>query len=114
MVDRKYIFDGKVVAANRHKATEQNADSLQEFRNANGDVAVSKLTVKPHPPQYKDMNRIMPGAVMNFDGTVGILQCSQGRYNGMPNYYNSINSIKALVKKCVLLAQNAGIVFIPN
>ena len=51
---------------------------------------------------------------MRFDGIVGILQCSQGRYNNTPQYYNSINSIKALVKKCVLLAQNTGIVFIPD
>ena len=113
MVDRKYILDGKVVATNRNKAIEQKSDSLQEFRDANGDAIVSQLTVKPHPPQYKDMNRIMPGAIMNFDGTVGILQCSQGRYNGMPNYYNNTKGERVLIKKCVLFAQNAGIVFIP-
>ena len=114
MVDRKYMLDGKVVATNRNKATEQKSDSLQEFRDANGDAIVSQLTVKPHPPQYKDMNRIMPGAIMNFDGTVGILQCSQGRYNGMPQYYNNTKGGRVLIKRCVLLTQNAGIVFIPN
>ena len=114
MVDRKYMLDGKVVAANRHKAREQKIDSLQEFRDANGNAIASQLTVKPHPPQYKDMNRIMPGAVMKFDGTVGILQCSQGRYNGMPNYYNNTKGERVLIKRCVLLAQNYGIVFIPN
>ena len=76
MVDRKYLLHGKVVAANRHKAFEQKSDSLQEFREAYSDVAVSQLTVKPHPPQYKDMSRIMPGAVMDFDGIVGVMQSS--------------------------------------
>ena len=60
MVDRKYMLDGKIVATNRSKATEQKIDSLQEFRDIYGNDAVSQLTVKPHPPQYKDMNRIMP------------------------------------------------------
>ena len=114
MVDRKYMLDGKVVAANRNKATEQKIDSLQEFRDTYGDTVVSQLTVKPHPPQYKDMNRIMPGAVMMFDGTVGILQSSTGRYNNMPQYYNNTKGEKVLIKRCVLLTQNTGIVFIPN
>ena len=108
------MIDGKVVAANRHKAIEQKIDSLQEFRDANGDAMVSQLTVKPHPPQYKDMNRIMPGAVMRFDGIVGVLQGSQGRYNGMPNYYNNTKGGRVLTKRCTLFAQNAGIVFISN
>ena len=103
-----------MVATNRNKATEQKSDSLQEFRNIHSDVVVSQLTVKPHPPQYKDMNRIMPGAVMNFDGTVGILQGSQGRHNGIPDYYNNTKGGRALIKRCVPLAQNTGIVFIPN
>ena len=60
------------------------------------------------------MNRIMPGVVINFDGIVGVLQGSTGRHNGMPNYYNSTNGIKALTRKCVLLARNTGIVFIPD
>ena len=51
---------------------------------------------------------------MNFDGTVGILQGSQGRCNGVPNYYNNIKGERVLTKRCVLLAQNTGIVFVPN
>ena len=31
---RQYLYQGKVVATNRHKAMEQNTDSLQEFREA--------------------------------------------------------------------------------
>ena len=113
MVDRKYLLDGKVVATNRHKSIEQKSDSLEEFREAYGDAAVSQLTVRPHSPQYKDMARIMPGAVMDFDGIVGVFKGSSGRNNGTPNYYNSTKGARVLTKRCALLAKNAGMVFIP-
>ena len=113
MVDRKYLLDGKVVATNRYKAIEQKSDSLEEFREAYGDPAVSQLTVRPHLPQYKDMTRIMPGAVMDFDGAVGVFQGSSGRNNGTPNYYNSTKGARVLTKRCALLAKNIGMVFIP-
>ena len=113
MVDRKYLLDGKVVAVNRHKAIEQKSDSLAEFRDAYGDAAVSQLTVKPHPPQYKDMARIMPGAVMDFGGAVGILQRAEGFHNGKPDYYRATKGEKVRPRKCELIAQNAGMVFIP-
>ena len=51
---------------------------------------------------------------MSFEGIVGVLQESQGRYNGMPNYYNNTKGERVLTKRCVLLAQNTGIVFVPN
>ena len=108
MVDRKYMLDGKVVATNRSKATEQKVDSLQEFREIYVDATVSQLTVKPHPPQYKDMSRIMPGAVMRFDGKVGVMQSSV-----VGSFYKSTSGNKSTPRKCKLLAQNTGIVFIP-
>ena len=113
MADRKYLLDGKVVATNRHKAIEQKSDSLEEFREAYGDAAVSQLTVRPHSPQHKDMTRIMLGAVMDFDGIVGVFQGSEGFHNGKPDYYKSTKGVKVLTKRCALLAQNAGMVFIP-
>ena len=113
MVDRKYLLGSEVVAANRHKAIEQKSDSLQEFRGAYGDAAVSQLTVRLHSPQYKDMARIMPGAVMAFKGTIGVMQCSGGRSNGKVEFFKSTKGNKTTPKKCVLLAQNAGMVFIP-
>lgn len=112
-VDRKYYLNGKQVATNRHKAIEQKSDSLQEFRESYGDTAVSQLAVKPHSPQYKDMTRIMQGAVMDFGGTVGVFQGSDGFHNGKPDYYKSAKGARVLTKRCVLLAQNTGIVFIP-
>ena len=74
---------------------------------------VSQLTVRPHLPQYKDMTRIMPGAVMDFDGIAGVFQGSEGFHNGKPDYYKSTKGAKVLTKRCALLAQNAGMVFIP-
>ena len=109
MVDKKYMLDGKVVAANRHKAMEQKIDSLQEFRDTYGDTVVSQLTVKPHPPQYKDMNRVMPGAVMRLDGKVGVMQSSI-----VGSFYKSTSGNKSTPRKCKLLARNTGIVFIPD
>ena len=108
MVDRKYLLDGKVVAANRHKAIEQKSDSLEEFREAYGDAAVSQLTVRPHLPQHKDMTRIMPGAVMDFNGTIGVMQSST-----VGSFYKSTEGHKSTPRKCVLLMRNAGMVFIP-
>ena len=108
MIDRKYILDGKVVATNRHKATEQKSDSLEEFREACGDDAVSKLTVKPHPSQHKNMTRIMPGAVMDFNGTVGVMQSSV-----VGSFYKSTKGHGATPRKSILLAKNTGLVFIP-
>ncbi len=112
-IERKYYLDGKQVATNRRKAIEQKSDSLEEFREAYGDAAVSQLTVKPHPPQYKDMTRIMPGAVMDFDGNVGVLQGADGFHNGKPDYYSSTKREKVRARRCTLLARNAGMVFIP-
>ena len=51
---------------------------------------------------------------MSFDGIVGVLQGSTGLYNGMPQYYNNIKGGRVLIKRCVLLTQNTGIVFIPD
>lgn len=108
MIDRKYILDGKVVAINRHKAIEQKSDSLEEFREACGDDAVSKLIVKPHPSQHKNMARIMPGAVMDFNGIVGVMQSSV-----VGSFYKSTKGHRATPRKSILLAKNTGLVFIP-
>ena len=55
------------------------------------------------------MNRIMPGAVMRFDGKVGVMQSSI-----VGSFYKSTSGNKSTPRKCKLLAQNTGIVFIPN
>lgn len=108
MNDRKYILNGKVVATSRCKATEQKSDSLEEFRENCGNAVVSQLTVKPHLSQHKDMTRIVPGAVIDFDGTVGVMQSSI-----VGQFFKSTKGHKATPRRSVLFAQNAGMVFIP-
>lgn len=96
-VDRKYYDNNKVVAVNRHKRTEQKKDSLEEYRKTHTEQDISRLKVKPHPPTYKNRNRIMPGALMccvirNKEQEIiskrfFILHHSQGNHNGKPDYY---------------------------
>ena len=50
---------------------------------------------------------------MDFDGIVGVFQGSEGFHNGKPDYYKSTKGAKVSTKRCALLAQNAGMVFIP-
>ena len=46
---------------------------------------------------------------MKFDCTIGIMQSSI-----VGGFYKSTNGNKSTPRKCKLLAQNTGIVFIPN
>lgn len=59
--------NGSIVAKNRHKATGQQGDSLEEYRVAYGGVAVSRLSCSPSKRSYKDPSRVLPGAVF-IDG----------------------------------------------
>ena len=112
-ITRKYYdTDGKLVASNRHKAMEQKDDSLEEYRAAHGEDAVSQLTVKPHLPAYKEVNRIMPGSLLvgNKGNTFTLLR-SDGKHNGIADYFVDTQDKKHLAKKCILLQKNQGIVF---
>ena len=66
MHNRNYYLDGKKIATNRHKAKDQKTKSLEEVRPGLTKEQLSKLTVQEHPKQYKNRNRVMPGAVMQF------------------------------------------------
>ena len=46
---------------------------------------------------------------MNFNGKVGVMQSSM-----KPTYYNNTKGERVLTKRCVLLTQNTGIVFVPD
>ena len=110
MLNRNYYLDGKLVATNRHKATEQKTDSLEEYVNNGGDV--TNLTIKEHKPTYRDMNRWMPGSVVNFNGAIDILQRSAGFHYGHVDYYISTQRIKSRPQNSVIIAHNNGLVFI--
>ena len=110
MLNRNYYLDGKLVATNRHKATEQKTDSLEEYVNNGGDV--TNLTIKEHKPTYRDMNRWMPGSVVNFNGAIDILQRSAGFHYGHVDYYISTQRIKSRPQNPVIIAHNNVLVFI--
>lgn len=110
MLDRKYYLDGKLVAKNRHKATEQFSDSLEEFVAKGGDV--SQLVVKEHKPVYKRQDRWMPGSIILFDGTVGVLDHSAGFHNGKVDYYFDTKGNRSHSNKCILLARSTGLVVV--
>ena len=109
LVEQKY---GKLLATNRHKAMEQKSDSLEEYREAHGEKAVCQLTVKPHPPAYKDMLRVMPGSLLaDNSGNTFTLIRSDGKHNGIADYFVDTKGIKHLAKRCILLQKNQGIMF---
>lgn len=111
--NRSYYSNGKLVATNRHKAIEQKSDSLEEYRAIHGEKAVSQLTIKPHKPAYKDINRVMPGSLfMDNKGNIFTLLHSEGKHNGVTDYFVDMQGIKHLAKKCILLQKNQGIVFV--
>ena len=127
MIDRKYYLDGKLVATNRNKRTDQKTDSLKEFRQTHTKQEVSRLVVKKHPAQYKDRSRIMPGAVMQYkerltkqqtkDGIKPltkrfVMLRSDGRHEGKPDCYISVSGERFSAGRCTVVAHNSGLVFI--
>lgn len=111
---RVYLEDGKPVAVNRHKAMEQKDDSLEEYRADHTEAEVSRLTVKPHQPQYKDMRRVMPGSLLIEVGQTKpfVLHASKGRHNGVPNYFHEPDGSRHPARKCKEVYKNTGILFV--
>ena len=127
MVDRKYYLNDKVIAVNRHKRKEQFADSLEEYRKTHSEAEVSKLKVRPHPAAYKNMDRVMPGALMVYEPRISkkdkekgivahniifIFKGSNGTHDGKPDYYISENGKRYSAGRCKALLQNRGLIFI--
>lgn len=109
-LDRKYTLDGKTVAVNRHKATDQRTDSLEEFAAAGG--CMDKLIVPAHKPVMKRMDRIMPGAVFMAGSKKKVMFASQGTHNGKPDYYRFTDGTRGTPKKCKQIRENSGIIFV--
>ena len=109
-IERKYIdVSGKVVASNRNKAMEQKFDSLVEYRANHSEAEISQLRVKAHFPQYKDMSRPMPGSIVLHNGKVFVLTASDGRHNGLVDYYIDEHGGKHSARKSKILANNTGL-----
>ena len=109
-IERKYIdASGKVVASNRNKAMEQKTDSLVEYRANHSAAEISRLRVKTHFPQYKDMSRPMPGSLALHNGKVFVLTASDGRHNGFVDYYIDEHGGKHSARKSKILTNNPGL-----
>ena len=76
--NRAYKLDGKVVCKNRHKATEQKSDSLEEFAAKHNQQDVSKLTVDKHPPAYALKKEYKPGSTFSCKGKQYTLNSYEG------------------------------------
>lgn len=100
ITQKYYDADGKLVATNRHKAMEQKSDSLAEYRATYGEQTVYQLTVKAHPPAYKVMLGVMPGSLLtDNNGNTFTLLRSDGKHNGLADYFAGTQGEKHLVKK---------------
>lgn len=109
-MNRVYTLNGKKVATNRHKATEQTTDSLEEFRQNHPDN-VCKLKVKEHHQEYRNPKRNFPGCVFLIGKQTHVMQGSSGSHNGRTDGYYDINSNSYPSGKCKFVARNEGIVF---
>ena len=109
MMNRKYYLNGKAVATNRHAAYEQKDSALDDYVAAGGNF--SQLVVREHLPRYKNMERIIPGSIVNFDGKVAVFNSSSGTYRGKPRYYIPVGGDKVSCNKCKYVANNTGLVF---
>ena len=109
-MSRVYTLNGKSVATNRHKATEQTTDSLEEFRQCQPDD-VCKLKVKEHHPEYRNPKRNFPDCVFLVGKHTHVIQGTSGSHNGKADGYYDTNGNSYSSGKCKFVAKNEGIVF---
>lgn len=109
-MSRVYTLNGKKVATNRHKATEQTADSLEEFRQNHPDD-VCKLKVKEHHSEYRNPKRNFPGCVFLVGKRTHVMQGTSGSHNGKADGYYDTNGNSYSSSKCKFVAKNEGIIF---
>ena len=110
-MSRVYTLNDNVVATNRHKATKQTTDSLEEFRQNHPDD-VCKLKVKEHHPTYRNMNRNYPGSVFLIGKQVHVMQGIAGSKDGEATTYKDTNANSIAAGKCKFVAKNSGILFV--
>lgn len=110
-MNRVYTLNDKAVAINRHKATEQEATSLEEFRKEHPN-GVCKLKVKEHHPTYRNMNRNYPGSIFLVGKHVHIMQGIAGSKDGKATTYKDSNANSITASKCKFVAKNSGILFV--
>lgn len=117
-VERSYKLDGKTVAKNRKKRTEQKTDSLVDwfekqvktFGEREAEFKRSRLTVCKAYRRYNDPDRLMPGAVFLYQGVRYVMR---GRHcKGAYLQAVGMGAKDFPTKKCKILKQNTGLVFV--
>lgn len=109
-LNRKYVLNGATVATNRHKATNQKTNSLEEYIANGGQTA--KLTVVEHKAQYKHLDRTMPGAVFVINDKRKVLHKTDGFHNNQPDYNCFTDGTKCKYSQnCKPILQNSGLVY---
>lgn len=116
--ERTYKLDGVIVAKNRRKRTDQNnIDSLHEFYIKNKQLygkqkareIQRQLTVVKSTRYYNDLHRMMPGAVVEFDGKRYVV--SSQHSNGNYLRFTTTDKKDHSKSKCRIMLQNTGFVF---
>lgn len=106
MLNRNYMSKNQKVAMNRHKATEQTQDSLEEYVAKGGNTDC--LTVKHTKKAMKDPYRPLPGAQVIQNGKVKtMLKKSSG-------YHWFDDNSKIWASKTRFDTLNTGLVFVSN
>lgn len=115
---RTYKLDGKTVAWNRKKRTDQKNDSLEDWYQKQvqlhgqkeADRMRSRLTVKKSQRRYNNPERMLPGAVFLYKGERHVMS---GTLTG-GEYLRSVGDSKTNypVKECRIVKRNQGLVFI--
>lgn len=107
--ERTYCLGKKGVCKNRHKRFEQKTDSLEEYVEKYPNF-LSNLTVKKSQRSYNDLKRVLPGAVILYQGKRYILsgRSSGGKQYRMLGYGNQ----NFTASKCTIVQQNTGLVYV--
>lgn len=116
--ERSYYYEGKLVAKNRKDRIEQKDDSLktwyqkmvQQYGEKEAERRRSVLQVKKSIRHYNTSGRVAPGAVFYCNGERHVLngQITNGQY------FKAVGDAKTNhpAKKCRIVKQNEGLVFI--
>ena len=114
--ERSYYLNGTKVCENRHKRTGQTDarkgkktyPSLAEYR-ASHPCDVAKLTVKKSTRGYNDLSRVMPGALVRWNGK---LLTVSGKHNTRYQFIETDICKEAGATKCTIVMRNKGFAFI--
>lgn len=116
--ERIYRLDGKIVAKNRHKRTDQKDNSLIDWCRGiiqkHGRVIAttwrSQLVVTKSQRRYNNPDRVMPGTTFIHQNKRYVLQ---GQLTG-GLYYRAVNhgDTNFPARDCQIVAYNAGLVVI--